>query len=66
MDAAAHYKLECPLCFDDATYAFVVAPLAGKLQVTSTASTWDVHDDDLQLLWLSGHELRTAEFWLEQ
>ena len=66
VDDAAHCMMVCVMCFDDVAYAMVVSPLADKMLVTSTASTWDVCDDALDVLWLEGHRLRCAEFWLKQ
>ena len=65
-DAAAHCILQCVMHFDDVAYAMVVQPLADRMLVTSTASTWHVCDDSLEVLWLEGHRLGFAEFWLKQ
>ena len=66
VDDDAHCMIECVMCFEDVAYAMVVTPLADKMLVTSTASTWDVCDDALEVLWLEDHRLRCAEFWLKQ
>ena len=52
VDDAAHCILECVMRFDDVAYAMVVQPLADRMLVTSTASTWHVCDDSLEVLWL--------------
>ena len=49
-DDAAHCMMKCVMCFDDVAYAMVVSPLADKMLVTSTASTWHVCDDALEVL----------------
>ena len=66
VDDAAHCMMECVMCFDDVAYAMVVSPLADKMLVTSTASTVHVCDDALEVLWIEGHRLCCAEFWLKQ
>ena len=65
-DDAAHCILECVMRFDDVAYAMVVSPLADRMLVTSTASTWHVCDDSLEVLWLEVHRLGFAEFWRKQ
>ena len=66
VDDDAHYRMECVICFEDVAYAMVVQPLADRMLVTSTASTWHVCDDELEVLWLEGRRLGFAEFWLKQ
>ena len=66
VDDALHCILECVMLFDDVAYAMVVQPLADRMLVTSTASTWHVCDDELEVLWLEGRRLGFAEFWLKQ